>query len=215
MTVKRMDIGRIPFIGAFSFCTDKFSVFPMGISFDEGMVESLGVPLMKMSVSASPLLGIFLAGNSKRVICSDAFRVEDGSDLNVDYISGKFTALGNLILANDHGAIVSPDFPDATIEVISDRLKVPVERGTVANFKNVGAVGVATNNGALLHPNVTEGEIEHVQRVLKVPVDVGTACSGLGFLGICVVANSNGALVGTTTTGPELGRIESSLGFLR
>ncbi len=215
MTVKRMDIGRIPFIGAFAFCTDKFAVFPMGISFDEGTAESLGVPLAKMSVSASPLLGIFLAGNSNGIICPDAFRLEDGNGFGVDYIPGKLTALGNLVLANDHGAIVSPDFPDETIGVISNRLGVPVERGTVANFNNVGAVGVATNNGVLLHPNVTESEIEHVQKVLGVQADVGTACSGLEFLGLCVLANSRGALAGTTTTGPELGRIESSLGFLR
>jgi translation initiation factor 6 len=43
---------------------------------------------------------------------------------------------------------------------------------------------------------------------------VGTACAGLKFVGLCVVANSKGALAGSSTTGPELGRIESSLGFI-
>jgi translation initiation factor 6 len=91
---------------------------------------------------------------------------------------------------------------------------VPVKRGTIAGFKNVGAVGVATNRGALLHPDVTGEELEAVEKVLGVPADVGTACGGTKFVGLCIIANSHAALAGTTTTGPELGRIESSLGFV-
>jgi translation initiation factor 6 len=160
-----------------------------------------------------------MAGNSHGFICSDLFSMENEKELatlgaSIKQVPGKFTAFGNLILANDRGAIVNPDLPDEILEMIRESLAVPVERGTIAGIKNVGAAGVATNRGALLHPDVSEDELRVVERMLRVPADVGTACGGVKFVGLCMVANSNGAVVGMTTTGPELGRIDSALGFL-
>jgi translation initiation factor 6 len=217
VTVRRVDFGRIPYIGAFALCTDRVALFPDRFHFKEEVAAVLKVPLVRLNVSRSPLIGILVAGNSKGFVCSDLFELgpKGGSGgFEVKYVPGRFTALGNLILANDYGVLVSPDFPDASVKLIEKQLGVPVERGTIAGFKNVGAVGVATNRGVLLHPDVKEKEVEHVQRVLRVPAGVGTACGGLKFVGLCVIANSHAALAGTPTTGPELGRIESSLGFV-
>jgi translation initiation factor 6 len=214
MTVRRMDVNRIPYLGAFAFCTDNVAVFPRMFHFKETIAGVLGVPLLRLNVSGSPLVGILVAGNSNRLICSDIFEVDKSDGLQVDYTPGNFTAFGNMVLANDRGAVVSPELSGTVVEAISEGMGVPVEKGTIAGFKTVGAVGVATNRGALIHPDVTEVEIKQVERVLDVPVDVGTACGGVKFVGLCVVANSKGALAGTTTTGPELGRIESSLGFV-
>lgn len=216
MTVRRVDFGRIPYIGAFALSTDKVALFPRRFHLKEEAAGVLNVPFVRLDVSRSPLIGILVAGNSNCLVCSDLFELSAGGEtmLEVRYIPGKFTAFGNLILANDYGALASPDLPDATLEIIGKSLRVPVKRGTIAGFKNVGAVGVATNRGALLHPDVTGEELEAVEKVLGVPADVGTACGGTKFVGLCIIANSHAALAGTTTTGPELGRIESSLGFV-
>jgi translation initiation factor 6 len=214
VTVRRVDFGRIPYIGAFALSTNRVALFPRGFHFKEEMASVLGVPLIKADISHSPLIGVLMAGNSNGLVCSDLFELSVDEEVEVWYLPGKFTAFGNLILANDYGALVSPDLPDATIKTIGRKLEVPVKRGTIAGFKNVGAVGVATNRGVLLHPNVTAEELELVREVLRVPAEVGTACGGMKFLGLCIVANSNAALTGADTTGPELGRIESSLGFV-
>ncbi len=213
MPVRRMDFNRIPFIGAYSLCTDKLCLIPEHVHLRPDNTHVLGVPVIRASVSDSPLLGILLAGNSQCLLCSDLFEVQLPSDLDVDveYLPGKHTALGNLVLANDKGAIVSPELSSSVVRMIADGLGVEVERGTIAGHSTVGAVAVVTNRGALLHPDVSESEAKLVEEILKVPVDVGTACGGVSFLGLCVIANSNGALTGSTTTGPELGRIESSL----
>lgn len=216
MTVRRLEFDRVPYIGAFALSTDRAAIFPQRLHFRQEAAEALKVPLVRGNVSRSPLLGILVAGNSKGLVCPDVFQLDgDGvEDLKVGYVSGKLTALGNLVLANDRGALVSPEFSEGTIEVLRATLDVPIERGTIAGYGNVGAVGAATNKGALLHPDVTDMEAEVVRRTLGVEVDVGTACGGVKFVGLCVVANSNGALAGATSTGPELGRIESALGFL-
>jgi translation initiation factor 6 len=209
-----LDFSRIPYIGAFALSTNQVALFPRGFHLREEVASVLGVPIIRADISHSPLIGVLVAGNSNGLICSDLFELSADEEVGVCYLSGKFTAFGNLILANDYGALVSPDLPDAMIKSIGKRLRVPVKRGTIAGFKNVGAVGVATNRGVLLHPNVTAEELQLVQEVLRVPAEVGTACGGMKFLGLCIIANSNAALTGTSTTGPELGRIESSLGFV-
>jgi translation initiation factor 6 len=219
MAIKRMNVGRIPYIGAFALCTEKAALFPARLHFNEAEVKkALGVPVVKADVSQSFIIGVLAAGNSRGIICSELFDVEgDGlADLgiNVGHVPGKFTAFGNLILANDSGALVHPDMPEDAVKVIEKNLGVDVQKGTIAGIKNVGAVGVATNKGVLLHPDVTEKELKAAEKALHVPADVGTACGGVKFIGICAVANSNGAVTGMTTTGPELGRIESSLGLI-
>jgi translation initiation factor 6 len=220
MAIVRMGFNRIPYLGAFAMCTDKIAVFPSQLHFREQAArDALGTPVVKGSLSKSPLIGILMAGNSHGFVCSELFDLENEEELaslgaSIKQLPGKFTAFGNLILANDNGAIVNPDIPDEILELIREKLAVPVERGTIAGIKNVGATGVATNRGALLHPDVSEDERKTVERVLGVPADVGTACGGVKFVGLCMVANSNGAVVGMTTTGPELGRIDSALGFI-
>ena len=201
-------------------CTDKIALLPSNFHFEDKYVEdALRVPVVRSDVDRSPLIGILATGNSNGVICSELFEVGSGaqiekSSVNVAQVPGRFTAFGNIILANDHGAIANPELPDEILEQVSEKLGVLVERGTIAGIKNIGAVGVATNRGALVHPDASSEEVKLIEKTLGVPVEVGTACGGVKFVGLCMAANSNGAIVGMTTTGPELGRVESALGFI-
>jgi len=219
MPVRRMDINRIPFIGAFAFCSERIALFPKNVHLHPDESGILGVPVVNTLVSKSPLLGILLAGNSNAIVCSDLFSLDNEEEIErngvkICYIPGRLTSFGNLVLANDYGAVVSPEFPSKTVRLIEESLGVKAVKSTIAGRPYVGSLGVATNKGALLHPDVTEDEAKVVEEALGVPVDVGTACGGVSLLGICVIANSRGAIAGSTTTGPELGRIESSLGLI-
>jgi len=218
MVIIRMGFSRNPYLGAYSLCNNKIALLPSNFHFDESEVErALKVHVVKSDVDGSPLIGILATSNSNSVICSDLFEVGTGVeklDLDIAHLPGNFTAFGNIILVNDYGAIANPEMSDDVLELVSEKFRVPVERGTIAGIKNVGAVGVATNSGALVHPDASSEEIKFVEKTLGVPVEVGTACGGTKFVGLCMAANSNGAIVGMTTTGPELGRIESALGFI-
>jgi len=220
MSIVRVSFNQIPFLGAFALTTDKIALLPQLFHVREQIVENaLGVPVARANMYNSPLLGILAAGNSNGLVCSELLESDEEERLTelgvrVSRISGRYTAFGNLVLANDHGALVNPDLPDEILKLMSESLGVPVERGTIAGVKNVGATGVATNRGVLVHPDVSNEEIKHVSSVLGVPVEVGTACGGVKYVGLCLVANSNGAIAGKSTTGPELGRVESALGFI-
>jgi translation initiation factor 6 len=121
------------------------------------------------------------------------------------------TAFGNLVLANDFGAVVDPRLKDAEVEQISSTLGVEAVRGEVAEMPYVGALAVATNKGALAHPLLTDDERKVLEDVLKVPVDVGTINCGIPFVGTGLICNRFGAVAGSMTTGPELFIIGNAL----
>ena len=134
--------------------------------------------------------------------------------VEVEKIPDRLTAVGNIVLANDKGAIVNPLLSDEAVELITQVLDVEVVKGSIAQFKITGAVAVATDKGVLLHPSSSQEDIKLVEKILKVPADVGTVNNGTSLVGACAVATTNGIIVSLNTTGPELARIEETFGFL-
>lgn len=219
--IRRINIGGSPNLGVSIAVTEKIAIVPPPIQ--QRMVnlieECLGVSVIKTPISGSNLPGALVCGNSNGFIVSKyAFDSEvkaiENAGFKVKRIPDKLTAVGNIILANDSGALVNPLLSDESLELISQVLDVEVQRGTIANYKITGSVAAATNKGVLLHPAVTHEEIKSLEKLLKVPADVGTVNNGTKLVGACTAANSKGVIVGLNTTGPELARIEETFGFL-
>lgn len=220
MPIARVNFDHLPFLGVLALTTDKIVLLPRHFSVREKVVlDALGVRAVRTSIDNSSLIGVLTAGNSNGLVTSNLLEVGEERflserGLKVARVPDKYNAMGNLVLANDRGALVSPDLSADALELISEILGVPTHLGTIAGIKNVGAAGVATNKGALVHPDASSEELKAAEEILQVPVDVGTACGGVKYVGVCMIANSHGAIVGETTTGPELGRIDSALGFI-
>jgi len=119
-------------------------------------------------------------------------------------IQEKRTALGNLILCNDYGAVIDPRLKPKTVSAIEKALKVPVQTATIGGLPQVGSLAVASNKGVLANPIIDEKEKQHISEVLKVPVSVGTVNSGVPYPKSGIVVNSRGAVVGSHTLGSEL-----------
>ncbi|MEM4298605.1 MAG: translation initiation factor 6, partial [Nitrososphaerota archaeon] len=58
--------------------------------------------------------------------------------------------------------------------------------------------------GGVIHPNASEEEVKRVQEVLKVDVEPATVNGGVPFVASGIVVNSQAAIVGSLTRGPEL-----------
>jgi len=84
----------------------------------------------------------------------------------------------------------------------------------IAGYSAVGSACAATNKGFIHHPEATEQEIKTLEDIFKVKGASATINTGIPFVGRCVIANSNGFVVGTQTTGYELGRLEEGFGFI-
>ena len=187
--------------------------------FSSAIGEELAVEVIKTNISGTSLIGSMTAMNNNGILLPK-FTYKEEADamrkagLNVGILKDKFTALGNLILFNDKGAIVYKKFTKGAIAVIEDTFDIEVQKGDIAGFGTVGSLGIATNKGALVHPLATNDEIEHIESVLGVEVDVGTVNRGAGFVRTGILANNKNVLMGDRTTGPEITRIEDALGLL-
>jgi translation initiation factor 6 len=219
--IRRVNLSGNPNIGVAVSATDKIAIVPPNIQ--ETMVdlikECLEVSVIRTPVCGSNLAGALVVGNSNGFLVSKYALDKEIAEIKkfgveVERIPDKLTAVGNIILVNDFGAVVNPLPSDESLQLIKDVLDVEVERRSIAKFKITGSVAVATNKGALIHPSATEDELEFVESTLKISADIGTVNNGIKLVGACTVANANGVLVGLDTTGPELARIEEAFGFL-
>jgi translation initiation factor 6 len=201
-----------PNIGIYSLATDNFAIIPAGIPKTKiDRIENiLKVKTVSMDLSESKLIGVLAAANSNGIVLPH-YSTDDEIqflkrtfDVNVARVMSKKTALGNLILSNDNGAIIDPGMTKLERKTVSDILGVEVVPGRIVSLPYVGSLAIATNKGALLHPNAKEDEKKLVKEVLKVPVDVGTVNYGVPYLSSGIIVNSYGAIVGSVTTGPEI-----------
>jgi translation initiation factor 6 len=205
------DIFGDPNVGIFSFANENIAVLPAGTSPKklESYKEALGIEAYAIGVADSRLVGIYTSGNSNAILLPYIATPEEVSKLRstgtrIAIIEEKRTALGNLILCNDYGAIIDPRLKPKTVSAIEKALKVPVRIGTIGGLPQVGSLATASNKGVLANPMITESEKEHIADVLRVPVSVGTVNSGVPYPKSGIVVNSRGAVVGSHTLGTEL-----------
>ncbi len=219
--IRLSSYGRNPSVGVFARANDRFAVVPFASSekFANDLSDSLMVDTHRMDVADTSLVGIMMALNNKGMILPRntthrEFAFFKELDINVEVLDDKPTALGNLVLANDYGALISTLFSDASAKKIADALDVEVVPYDFQEYRTIGSVGLATSKGALLHPSVSEKDLDFVEKILKVEADIGTVNRGIGYVRTGIVVNSNGALIGNETTSPEISRIQDALGLL-
>ncbi len=181
----------------------------------------LDLPIVKSTVATLDAVGIMSCANSHGILLPYTTTDDELSAIQqnaegivVDWVDSKMTALGNIILCNDHGAICHPDFDKAAQKKIADVLDVEVVPGTVARLPIVGSNTIATDQGAVSHPLTTSEEIELITELLKVEVEMGTVNRGSPYIRLGVVANKDGMIAGSETTGVELANISQALGFV-
>ncbi|MGD2249314.1 MAG: translation initiation factor IF-6 [Candidatus Methanofastidiosia archaeon] len=209
----KLDFEGIPFIGAYGLCTDSLTVIRPHLGRKaEKVKEALKTPVVETTVGRSYLVGVLTAANSSCVVVPYFTEEKELEKIqktnNTAVYPEKYTALGNLVLANDNACIISPVL-DRTF--FQDALNTEVVAAKLGNFLTVGSVGVVTNTAGVLHPSLSQEDIEFVEEVLQISCDTATANKGVGYLKVCLLANSHGAIAGLQTTGPELFRIEDIL----
>jgi translation initiation factor 6 len=184
------------------------------------MERVFNLPLVQSTIATLDVIGLVCVANSNGILLpyttndDELAALKEYPDIRVDWIDNKMTALGNIILANDNGAICHPDFDKNARAKISDALDVEVIPSTVANLPTVGSNSATTNQGAIVHPMATTNEIERISQLLKVHVEVGTVNRGSPYTSLGVMANMDSMIVGSETTGVELAHISQVLGFV-
>jgi translation initiation factor 6 len=212
---------RNPSVGVFAQASDRMAFVSASApeSFAEDIRSALDVEVFRTDVAEISLVGAMMALNNKGIILPRNTTKKELSffkelDINTGIINDKPTALGNLVLANDGGAVVSSLFSTSAKKQIERVLDVEVAAKDFRGFRTVGSIGVATEKGALMHAALSEKDLSFIEKLLKVDVDIGTVNRGIGYIRTGLIANSKGAVIGKDTTSPEIARIEDALELL-
>ncbi len=220
MTTIKLDIERNAHIGLLLVATDRFVLVPDDLAEEtrEEIAKVLKVDPIPLRVSGTTLLGVFAAANSNGVILPHIAREEEVQQLrdyglNVLVVKDTVTAMGNLIAANDHGAIISEAISPKNVDKIVEFLAVKKHtQKNIAGTELTGASIAVTNRGFVAHPNTSDEELDVLEDVFGVEGTTSTANYGDPFVRASIVANSYGIIVGERTSPVEILRIEDVLG---
>ncbi|MHA1687680.1 MAG: translation initiation factor IF-6 [Candidatus Heimdallarchaeaceae archaeon] len=204
-------------LGLYAFATDSYAIVPFGVKEEvkQTMQDILKVKPVELVISGSILVGVLACGNSNTILVpSNIYQkeidiIQSNLDSNIEIveIKSKYTALGNLILINDKGALISDKFEKEVKYQLKDNLDVEVEVGEILGSPLVGTMAMCTNKGALTHPLTSEEERDALRSLLGVKIDLCTVNRGVPYPRVGIVANSKGVIIGKETTGPESMRI--------
>jgi translation initiation factor 6 len=212
MAIHILNIYNSPNIGIFIKGNDEFLFHPHGLvkSKVNKLSTHLNVRTISVSINGLRLLGPLIVMNNKGILVSglatedEIKKIKNETRLPVERAPSRHTAIGNLVLANDHGAIISEVLPNNVSKTISEVLDIPVKIMGIAAYHQIGAMAIATNSGVVVHPQSSETEIEDIQRFMKVDTEPSTVNGGIPYIASGLVANSKNAIVGNLTSGPEL-----------
>ena len=217
--IHKYDVYRSPNVGLFVRTNNDTLLLPFGFAETKAkkLKEYLDVEkIIHVSIAGTRLMGPMTVMNNNGIllpytVSDDEIRILKQTGLNVDRLKSKFTAIGNLISANDKGALVSNLFKGEADQNIKDILGVPLQTFSIGGYVQVGSMIVATNAGAIVHPMANDSEISRISEILQVEAEPATVNGGSPFLSSGIIVNFSSVIVGNLTTGPELIMISRAL----
>ncbi|HSQ53205.1 MAG TPA: translation initiation factor IF-6, partial [Acidobacteriota bacterium] len=161
-------------IGVYALVNDRIAVIPPQVpeSKRQKVEEWLKVKVVATTVGKSLVTGALACSNSNGIILppfaqeDEIEAIKSASDLNVTVMDTKKTAYGNMVLANDKGAVADARLEQGTVKKIGDTLGVEVITSEIAGLPYVGSLAAATNKGVLAHPLLKDGERKVLEDVL-------------------------------------------------
>ncbi|MEM0056962.1 MAG: translation initiation factor IF-6 [Candidatus Geothermarchaeota archaeon] len=202
-------------IGLYLRATNSFVIYHSSIPSEKvALIENeLKVTPVPVNLVNARIVSPFIAGNKSGAVISHILEETAKEELvkelkkigvNVSILKDKYTSLGNLVLANDKGAIVSPVVSARSRRVIADTLDVEVAVTTIGYLSYIGSLAVANSSGAIISPLVKDEEKEVIEQVLKVNVVTGTVNKGSDAVALGIVVNDKGIVVSYSMTAKEL-----------
>jgi translation initiation factor 6 len=217
LSIRQVDVNGNPYMGVLCAASEDLCFAPVAAREDHVRIleETLGAKVVQMTMGGTNLVGTMVAMNSRGAVVGDIVTDEERKLLaghrEVLVIHGRLNCAGNLMMVNDSKAWVHPRLGENVRGAIAEVLDVEVAEGDIAGMGVVGSVGCATNKGVLVHPKARPEELEAMREFFGLPVDIGTLNYGSPMIGASCVANTKGAVTGTSSTGIELGRLEDAL----
>lgn len=220
MGVAKLSIYNDDYIGAFAVSTDAYTLVGGRLPHKdaETIEEIIGTTIVRLTISGSDLVGLYVAANSKAILLPNMTYNDEINmikhmlpDLSVHVLDTDLNALRNNILANDSIAVINPSYSHREASKIEDNLDVEVIKMAIGGFDTVGANNILTNKGLVLNNLVSEEDEGMLREIVGNSISQSTANLGALSIGLCTIANSKGLLIGRQTTGYEISNIMDGL----
>jgi len=209
-----------PNVGLYAYANDKLCLAGKSVPHNqlEKLSSILRVPIHKTNMAGTSMLGVFCVGNSHCLLLppiafDDELDILKKAGIRYQVIDTHLTALGNNILCNDHGAIVSPELEEEFVRQIESALKVKVLKSTIAGLDNVGSLASVNNKFGIISIDATDAEIAIIEKHLKIKLTTGTLGMGLPYISSSLILNTHGFIVSDRSSGIEIADADQALGY--
>ncbi|MGC9310303.1 MAG: hypothetical protein ACP5E4_01110 [Candidatus Aenigmatarchaeota archaeon] len=200
-------------LGLVGVCTENMCYLPPEVPKRqmERISKTLGTPTKNLVLYNSFLLGLFCSANSGHAFIPHSIQKEEAEKITEKKavrLAGVFNTIGNLILCNDKGCLLSP-YLGAKKAYFEEKLGLKTNIVTIANLPFPGIGACATNTGCLVHKNALDAEIGIIEKTLGVEAK---RCEFYeGFPGTEILGNSKGLIVSKLIRGQVLAEIQEGL----
>ncbi len=207
-------------IGVYFASNDDFTFIPPDTSENVRLLieKTLRTSIVETTVLGTSLVGVFTVLNSHGIVvpylCDDheLSAIKEEVDIPVMPIDSVYTALKNLVVANDEHIFLSSLFSPSVREKIKAFLKADhAHLWDSPENPLLGGLLILTNRGGVVSPLVSPSLIRTISRLIGFDVGITTVNSGFKYTAFGLVANSKGAIAGLKTTGLELATMAKGL----
>ena len=214
-----------PNVGLHGLATEKFCLLGRCVNEKQSaeIEKVLKVPAFHVGLYGTDLIGLFAVATHSSILLPDIvfpnelkkIREEmSKTNVKVHTLKTEHTALGNNILINENRGIISTVYDKKSAEQIKKAFPdVKFEQFDLSGLTIPGSLGKVTSKGGIFSPNISDAEIKKLEKLFGFEIGLGTVNMGNPFVSSGIIANSNGVIVGSMSSGYEISRIFESLGF--
>lgn len=204
------------------FCTDSYCLVGREVPDKHipGIQDALGVPVHKITIAGTSLIGVFATGTDKLLLLPDILfdhEKEALDALNISYtiFSTDNTALGNNIIFNEKGCLVHPDYTKEEREQLRELIGIEPHVKRIAGIETPGSVIVFNNEFGLVHNDATDEEIAFVSELFGRECTNATVNLGIPYIRSGLCCNAHGFVISEASSGPEIAFVDEFLGYIR
>lgn len=216
-----LEFEKNPNIGLYCFVNDKFILCKEDISKkkQDEIEKILKVPLYKISILGTELIGVFISGNNEKIIIPRIFEEEyvvlekicKKHEIEIITIKSPINTFGNLLTFYKKKIISSNLLNKKTLNEIQKKTNCEIEIFEDENYEIPGALFREAKSKLFVSQNINQKELTQLKNYIS---GIGTVNSGSNFISSGILCNKNGILIGSISSTIEIQNILESLDFL-
>jgi len=210
-----------PNVGLYGYANNRYALVGQEVppSIAAEMEKVLKVPVYRVSIAGTSLIGAFVVGNDRCLLVPNTafdseLRALDKLKIAYKVIPSKLTALGNNVLCNNTGALVHTEFSADVKKIIRQALDVSLHPGTIAGIPTTGSLATGNSETMVIHRDASDADRKEVETLLGISCDTATINRGSPYLRSGIICNDHGMVISDQSWGPEVGFVDEVL-FLR